>query len=187
MLCCVSDIRKWKKGRVPWPRTLVLPREQHPSPPSMYRPACVRAPTNGESPCNPTGEVSRDHFVCTPSQWETALHCNAVSHWLGAYTKWSLGKWSLGEAGVVVGLDVSKFFYLPNFRKFCWFENRLQDVTISDLMWYGPWVTRHANKLSHQFIIDSFPSRFLKRSWVLVNWTPKNKPVKFWFTVNPQT
>ena len=25
-----------------------------------------------------------------PSQWETTLQCNVVSHWLGAYTKWSL-------------------------------------------------------------------------------------------------
>ena len=25
-----------------------------------------------------------------PSQWETTLNCNAISHWLGAYTKWSL-------------------------------------------------------------------------------------------------
>ena len=26
-----------------------------------------------------------------PSQWEMALHCNTVSHWLGAaYTEWSL-------------------------------------------------------------------------------------------------
>ena len=32
----------------------------------------------------------RDHFVCALSQWETTLHCNVVSHWLGAYTKWSL-------------------------------------------------------------------------------------------------
>ena len=32
----------------------------------------------------------RDHFVYAPSQWETTLHCNIVSHWLGAYTKWSL-------------------------------------------------------------------------------------------------
>ena len=31
----------------------------------------------------------RDHFVNAPSQWETTLHCNVVSHWLGAYTKWS--------------------------------------------------------------------------------------------------
>ena len=32
----------------------------------------------------------RDHFVYTPSQWGTTLHCNVLSHWLGAYIKWSL-------------------------------------------------------------------------------------------------
>ena len=32
----------------------------------------------------------RDHFVNAPSQRETTLHCNVVSPWLGAYTKWSL-------------------------------------------------------------------------------------------------
>ena len=32
----------------------------------------------------------RDHFVYVPSQWETMLHCNVGSHWLGACTKWSL-------------------------------------------------------------------------------------------------
>ena len=32
----------------------------------------------------------RDHFVCALSQWETMLHCNFVSHWLGSHTKWSL-------------------------------------------------------------------------------------------------
>ena len=31
----------------------------------------------------------RDHFVNAPSQWEMTLHCNVISHWLGAYTKWS--------------------------------------------------------------------------------------------------
>ena len=32
----------------------------------------------------------RDQFVYAPSQWDTTLHCNIGSHWLGAYTKWSL-------------------------------------------------------------------------------------------------
>ena len=32
----------------------------------------------------------RDHFLCVSSQWETTLHCNVVSHWLGAYPKCSL-------------------------------------------------------------------------------------------------
>ena len=30
------------------------------------------------------------HFVYVPSQWETTLHCNVVSHWLSTYRKWSL-------------------------------------------------------------------------------------------------
>ena len=30
------------------------------------------------------------HFVYAPSQWETALQCNVISHWLSAHTKWSL-------------------------------------------------------------------------------------------------
>ena len=34
--------------------------------------------------------VSRGQFVHAPSQWETTLQCNVVSHWLGAYTEWSL-------------------------------------------------------------------------------------------------
>ena len=28
--------------------------------------------------------------VNMPSQWETMLQCNSVSHWLGTFTKWSL-------------------------------------------------------------------------------------------------
>ena len=27
-----------------------------------------------------------NHFVCAPSQWETTLQCNVVSHWLDACT-----------------------------------------------------------------------------------------------------
>ena len=32
----------------------------------------------------------RDQPRYAPSQWETALHCNDISHWLGAYLDWSL-------------------------------------------------------------------------------------------------
>ena len=31
----------------------------------------------------------RDHFLYVRSQWETTSQCNVVSHWLGAYRKWS--------------------------------------------------------------------------------------------------
>ena len=34
--------------------------------------------------------IYRNHFVYAPSQWETTLQCNVVSHWLGAFTTWSL-------------------------------------------------------------------------------------------------
>ena len=33
---------------------------------------------------------ARDQFLHGPSQWKTVLQCNILSHWLGAYTKWSL-------------------------------------------------------------------------------------------------
>ena len=32
------------------------------------------------------GCLYRDHFVYASSQWETTLHCNVASHWLGTYT-----------------------------------------------------------------------------------------------------
>ena len=34
--------------------------------------------------------IARDHFVYVPSQWETTLHCNVVSHWQSTFTKRSL-------------------------------------------------------------------------------------------------
>ena len=33
--------------------------------------------------------MDRHHFVHAPCQWEMTLQSNIVSHWLGAYTKWS--------------------------------------------------------------------------------------------------
>ena len=32
----------------------------------------------------------REHSVFAHSQWKMALHCNAISHWLGTNTEWSL-------------------------------------------------------------------------------------------------
>ena len=48
----------------------------------------------------PTINIShqyRNHFVYAPSQWETALHCNIASHWMGTYTKWSLQYFVLNQ------------------------------------------------------------------------------------------
>ena len=37
-----------------------------------------------------------EYFVYAPSQYEMMLHCNLVSHWLGAYTK-SFLQWNLSS------------------------------------------------------------------------------------------
>ena len=34
--------------------------------------------------------MSRDHSVHAASQWDTALQCNTVSHWLDSHLEWSL-------------------------------------------------------------------------------------------------
>ena len=46
--------------------------------------ACVSFSRCVKFPCY------RDHFVNAPTQWETTLQCNVVSHWPGTFTKWSL-------------------------------------------------------------------------------------------------
>ena len=47
------------------------------------------------------GWVSRDYSVYAPSQWETTLQCNFVSHWLGTYTMIAVFEW-VGKGGWVV-------------------------------------------------------------------------------------
>ena len=39
----------------------------------------------------------RDHSVNVPCQWEKALHCNAISHWLGRMHRMILGVWNIDE------------------------------------------------------------------------------------------
>ena len=40
--------------------------------------------------CNAIPHWLGAYTVYASSQWEMVLHCNALSHWLGAYTAWSL-------------------------------------------------------------------------------------------------
>ena len=35
-------------------------------------------------------DIMRDQSRYSPSQWETSLQCNDISHWLGTYLDWSL-------------------------------------------------------------------------------------------------
>ena len=41
------------------------------------------------TPCGKCFHVLMNHMD-VPSQWEIALQCKGISHWLGAYTEWSL-------------------------------------------------------------------------------------------------
>ena len=49
--------------------------------------------TSYKAAVSPVPMQCRGLFVYAPSQWETTLHCNVVSHWQGSFTKWSL-QWS---------------------------------------------------------------------------------------------
>ena len=48
----------------------------------------------------------RDLSRYAPSPWETSLHCNVISHWLGAYLDWSLqvyrSCWSILRSHIVM-------------------------------------------------------------------------------------
>ena len=57
---------------------------------SLLTHICVTLPQWVKTDNGSQWDKSRDHFVYEPSQWETVLHCNVASHWLGTYTKWSL-------------------------------------------------------------------------------------------------
>ena len=49
---------------------------------------------DNKNPFVRNADVPSDHFVYAHSQWDTTLHCNVVSHWLDACTKWFLcSKW----------------------------------------------------------------------------------------------
>ena len=79
----------------------------------------------------------RDHFVHMPSQWETMLQCNVVSHWLDAYTKWSL------DAG----------FDLPFLSPFNWWRPKQNGCHFADNNWTFSNVL-HWMKVMH-FVIAS--------------------------------
>ena len=43
----------------------------------------------------PKSCMTRDDYVYGSCQWEATLQCNVISHWQGAYSKWSLMTWCL--------------------------------------------------------------------------------------------
>ena len=66
----------------------------------------------------------RNHFVYAPSKWETTSQCKVISHWLGAYTKWSLVLW---KTTLRDHLDRIKWLLYTGFTQF---------RNVSSLLWY---------------------------------------------------
>ena len=85
-------------------------------------------------------QAFRHHFVNAPSQWETTLHCNVVSHWLGAYkndpwlckcsqqqtmiTCWT--HWPLGDVKVILKVKSPNTYY--RLHSWALFVKLLSDV-----------------------------------------------------------
>ena len=77
-------------------------RVHHWSVPTNLTTSIVILPSTGLEDCIMPRSLRwacRDHFVHAPSQWETMLHFNVVSHWLGAYAKYSLSMATVQEKG----------------------------------------------------------------------------------------
>ena len=60
-----------------------------------WSPSPIQCPIHSLSPADCllrdlSWPASRDQSSYAPSQWESSLHCNNISHWLGAYLDWSL-------------------------------------------------------------------------------------------------
>ena len=62
----------------------------------------------------------RDHFVYMPNQWEPTLHCNVISHWLGACKKLFLkyGCHQIGIFGSPNHDDVIEWKHFPCYWPF---------------------------------------------------------------------
>ena len=66
---------------------------------------------------------TRDQSRYSPCQWETSLHCNDISHWLGAYLHWSLWKNRILNAMFEESINV------PNKRSYLSYRTVLETMT----------------------------------------------------------
>ena len=98
----------------------------------------------------------RDHFLYAPSHRETTLHCNIVSHWRDAYTKWSLhisymNKPMKDQSRILFSMDRHNHPHYPVadiYWKFIWQKG-------SSMRYCGPIYTKW---------VDVLPPDFMK-SW----------------------
>ena len=95
----------------------------------------------------------RDDFVYAPSQWETTLQCNVVSHWLGACTEWSC--W-MKAGGINQRLSL---FQLWNKLQ------HLHPVSFGDIPWFWSGLSTHWGR---HYADDSFKCIFMNETILLL-------------------
>ena len=98
------------------------------------------------------------------------LHCNVASHWLGAYTKWSLKsviQFLYYQNHVSAVQETQKYLYFAHKANQCLLRGEWRIHTcVSNvgLHWFRKWL-----------LACSAPSHFLKQCWIIVVWTFGNK------------
>ena len=65
-------------------------------------------------------QIYRDYVVYAPSQWQTTLHCNVISHWPGACTEESLYSTHLIQSSTFVSITGRIDCYLNQWFKRYW-------------------------------------------------------------------
>ena len=95
--------------------------------------------------------------IVAQSQWETTLHCNVVSHWLGAHKKWSPLKAQVKK----------KSFVLPSWASY----------EVSNLMWMSALekMTMKDGCL-HSTMLPSWPSTIAGYIEAETKWLPFCRP-----------
>ena len=98
----------------------------------------------------------RDHFVLAPNQWETMLQYNIISHWLGAFTKWSLPHISPSRASY----GVSFVSICEKIDYYKWHHTVIHLSRINVWWWAKPchWCESfHTIHYSHEMVASSSP------------------------------
>ena len=122
----------------------------------------------------------RDHFVYALSQWEAMLQCNIVTHWLGAYTKWSLMPWKLRWHRLVNSflMEVKDTFILLILHSQyhgCWWSD---DTRSPGIIHHGINTLRLGRNRRH-FADNIFKCLFLTENvWILIKISLKFVPRK---------
>ena len=86
--------------------------------------------------------TSKDNLVHAPSQWETTLQCDVISHWLGVWREWSLYE--------LAALHSRRPHDMEKLLAFCeryhgsslipLYKGQIKQTLIFSVLWTGYWV-----------------------------------------------